>query len=89
MALKIDSAQHHRNGVSGRPYCTFRLRIREGHAWRELGAVMFAGKGALAILDNDGQAYRCEDFEDELRAYIESPEGQAAIWPFLQPANEA
>lgn len=92
MALRIDSATFHRNGSFGAGYYTVRFRHFHEGRWVQLGAVMFDAAEHCAILDAAGRSWRCEDFEADLRRFVDSPTGQAMVWPSLTrglAANEA
>lgn len=92
MTLHIDSARYHRNGVAGAGYVTVRFRAHVDGRWRALGAVVFDRADHVAILDDDGHSWRCEDFQGELRAFIHSPQGERMIWgdyALCPTANEA
>lgn len=92
MALHIESAKYHRNGVSGAGYTAVRFRVHVDGCWQALGAVVFDLADHVAILDDAGQSWRCEDFQNDLRAFIRSPLGERMIWgdyALCSTANEA
>lgn len=51
-------------------------------------AIVFHEPEHIAILDDEGRSYRYEDYADELRAFVESPDAQQMAFPHLI-ANEA
>ncbi len=90
--LIVDSARYHRNGSFGADYHAILFRHHDGKAWVRLGAIVFDAPEHVAILDDTGASWRCEDFEPELRRFIASPCGQQMVWGALAPsavANEA
>lgn len=79
--MVIQNIQHCRNGVAGAGY--FHLRL----TWRADGrkytgtAIVFDAAEHVAVNADDGTPFRCEDFEAELRAFIDSDAGQQMTWP--------
>jgi len=78
----IQSCKYHRNGVFGVGYYALRLAWR-GDARRYSGwAICFESdefptlKGCIAIISDEGESFRYEHFEREIRAYIASPAAQ-------------
>lgn len=82
--IRVINACYHRNGCGGAGYHTIRFE-HEGH---ELGAVVFDQSEHVAILDDAGDSWRCEDFEPELRAFIASPACEFMCWPRQYAAND-
>lgn len=70
-------ARYHRNGVAGAGYYSIRMRC----AGVDLGAIVFDQADHVAILDDEGDSWRCEDFQTEVRAFIASPTCHDLCWP--------
>lgn len=75
--LRIAAASYHRNGSFGAGFHTVHLAHR-GHVLR---AVVFDAAEHVAVLDEDGESYRAEDFEPALRAFVASPLCARLCWP--------
>jgi hypothetical protein len=86
--LRFHAASFHRNGVGGEGYHRIQFETIGGEHAR-LQAVIFEAPGHLAVIDERGRSWRCEDFECELRAFLASPEGEHMIWGSLAPALAA
>ena len=82
----VESVRYHRNGVAGAGYFAVRLRVPDERGWRSLGAIVFDAAEHVAIMDDDGNSWRCEDFEADLRAFVESDAGQLMAFPTLARA---
>jgi IS5 family transposase len=77
----INSLSYHRNGSAGAGYYLARLTWR-GDGKKYTGtAIIFDAAEHVAVNADDGTGFRCEDFEAELRAFIESDAGQQMTWP--------
>lgn len=80
MVLHVQSAAYHRNGSFGAGYHSLRFRAHVDGQWQSLGAIVFDQAEHVAIMDDDGASWRCEEFEPQLRAFIASPAGEWMIW---------
>lgn len=81
--LTFQSLRYHRNGSFGVGYYAARFTCGRD----QLAAVVFDEAEHVAILDDGGRSWRCEDFEQDLRAFIDSAAGQSMAWPTL-PTND-
>lgn len=75
--LRVAAASYHRNGSFGAGYHTVHLL----HGAHVLRCIVFEQREHVAILDEDGESYRCEDYEPALRAFIASPHCDRLCWP--------
>lgn len=85
MAPDITSATYHRNGSTGAGYYTLRLQLGDVR----LAAIVFDAAEHVAVLDDSGASWRCEDFEPALRQFIDSDECRSMCWPMQFAANRA
>lgn len=89
---RFNAARYHRNGVAGAGFYAIDMQVREGCMWRTLHAIVFDAADHVAVIDDEGRSWRCEDFEADLRAFIDSPACHRLAWPeqaHLIPCNEA
>ena len=75
--LHVAAACYHRNGSFGAGYYAIHL-LHRGHLLR---CVVFDASEHCAVLDEDGESYRAEDYEPALRAFIASPVCERMCWP--------
>lgn len=80
--MVITSLKYHRNGTSGAGYFVARLRFRADGRQYDATAIVFDRAEHIAVTADDGEiGFRGEDFEAELRTFIESEAGQQMCWP--------
>lgn len=85
MTIQVQAARYHRNGVAGEGF--HHIAFREGRS--ALTAILFDEPGHLAVMDAEGDSWRCEDFEDDLRAFLASDAGQHMVWGDMVGLNAA
>lgn len=78
----IQSLTYHRNGVAGAGFFRARLTWRADGRRYKGTAIVFDKAEHVAVCSDEGVAFRCEDFEAELRTFINSPAGQALAFPY-------
>jgi hypothetical protein len=72
----IHSCKYHRNGVAGAGFYALRLSWRADGRRYTGTAIIFDTAEHVAVLSDGGVSFRCEDFEPELRRFVNSPAGQ-------------
>jgi len=72
----IQSCRYHRNGVAGAGFYALRLTWKADRRTYSGSAIVFDEIGHVAVVADDGTGFRCEDFEDELRTFVDSAAGQ-------------
>lgn len=77
----VQSLRYHRNGSFGAGYYAARITWRADGRRYKGTAIVFDASEHVAVNSDDGTGFRCEDFEPQLRAFIESPAGQAMAFP--------
>jgi len=83
--IHVISARYHRNGSFGAGFYAIEFRVGRLH----LSAIVFDLQEHVAVVDDEGDSYRCEDFEPALRDFIRSAECNRLCWPTLKlPAND-
>lgn len=90
--LIFTAASYHRNGCAGEGFHRVEMRTQDEDGWRTLHAVVFDTAAHVAVIDDLGRSWRCEDFEPALRAFLDSSAAVRMIWPDQAgriPANEA
>ena len=81
MKLTIKEIAYHRNGIGGDGFYVVLFNWREGRKTRHMFATLFDEHGQCAVLDTDetaqgnvafanGNSWRGDDFEDDLRDAI-------------------
>lgn len=74
---KIKSIKWHRNGTSGDGFYVVTFSAKKGKGSDNMLATVFCERGCIAILDLDDLdlRWRAEDFEDEIRAAVDTIAG--------------
>lgn len=77
----IQSLKYRRNGSFGAGYYVARIQWRADGRRYAGTAIVFDAPEHIAVESDSGQGFRAEDFEAELRAFIDSAAGQQMCWP--------
>lgn len=85
--MLITSLKYRRNGCFGAGYYVARLQWRADGRRYKGTAIVFDAPEHIAVESDDGQGFRAEDFEGKLRAFIDSPAGQAMAFPHMAAAS--
>jgi len=63
--------RYHRNGVDGEGFTLCNFRWRLGSKWHDMRAVVFEGRGQIAVISESiGDKWRGDDFESAIRQAI-------------------
>ncbi|MBO6755735.1 MAG: hypothetical protein JJ902_05380 [Roseibium sp.] len=81
--MVITGLTHRRNGVFGAGYYHARLKWRANGKTIVGTAIVFEEPEHVAVYSDCGDSYACEDFENDLRIFIESQAGQQMAFPHL------
>lgn len=85
--MVITGLKYHRNGSFGAGYFHMRLQWRADGQRYVGSAIVFDASEHVAVVSDSGVAFRCEDFEDELRTFIASPAGHQMAFPHMAVAS--